>query len=227
MVEKNYTIPINEQFDKYDGCPVCRLHAELERQNLEYIMGAAMMEPDVRIESNAAGFCRKHYSDMLKMKNRLSLALMLESYLDELDRKFTSPKKVSRRDKGSASAEVVRAAKGCFVCERMSGTLQKYYSNIVYLWRTEAEFREKFSKQPFFCLEHTAGLYASAESTLPPKLLPEFAGALFEVSRRQLDVLRDEVGRFCKSFDYRYANEPLGNAAQGVEHAIEWILGEV
>lgn len=227
MIEKNYTIPINEQFDKYDGCPVCRLHKTLELQNLDYIMGAAMMEPDVRIESNAAGFCRKHYTDMLAMKNRLSLALMLESYLGELDRKFTAPKKVTRKNKGSVSAEVSRAAKGCFVCERMSGTLNKYYANIVYLWRHEPEFRTKFENQPFFCFEHTAGLYHVAEQALPPKLIPEFGESLFRVARKRLDVLRDEVGRFCKSFDYRSAGEPLGEAAQGVEHSIEWILGEV
>ena len=239
MVEKNYTIPINEQFDKAlagedCGCPMCSLHKKLEQQNLEYIMGAAMMEPDVRIRSNETGFCRKHYNDMLLMKNRLSLALMLQSYLGELDRKLTPPKAIKFGQGRSAKAdlekqvsETDRAASGCFVCERMAGTLRGYYSNVVHLWRKEPEFRTKFSAQPFFCFEHTAGLFAMAQKELPPKLLPEFSEALFHVARKRMDVVKDEVDRFCKSFDYQFAGEPLGEAAQGVEHAIDWILGEV
>ena len=86
MIEKNYTIPINEEFEKYDGCPLCRLHKKFEEQNLEYIMGAAMMEPDVRVETNKSGFCVRHYDKMLEMKNRLSLALMLETHLKEIQK---------------------------------------------------------------------------------------------------------------------------------------------
>ncbi len=40
-----------------------------------------MMEPDIRMETNREGFCFSHFQRMLKAKNRLSLALMLESRL--------------------------------------------------------------------------------------------------------------------------------------------------
>lgn len=32
MAEQLYTIPINEAFEQYDGCPLCRLRVKLERQ---------------------------------------------------------------------------------------------------------------------------------------------------------------------------------------------------
>ena len=239
MVEKNYTIPINEQFDKVlagedCGCPMCSLHKRLEQQNLDYIMGAAMMEPDVRIRSNETGFCRKHFNDMLAMKNRLSLALMLQSYLGELDRKLTPPKTIkfgggrqAKNDLEKQVSEVKRASDACFVCERMAGTLQGYYSNVVHLWRKEPEFRAKFDAQPFFCFEHTAGLFRMAQAELPPKMLPDFCTVLFTVARKRMDVVKDEIDRFCKSFDYQFAGQPLGEAALGVEHAIDWVLGEV
>lgn len=56
MAEQLYTIPINEAFDVKEGCPLCRLRHQLEEQSLSYIMGAAMMEPDVRIVTNQLGF---------------------------------------------------------------------------------------------------------------------------------------------------------------------------
>ena len=82
MKEAIYTIPISEVFEPKDGCPLCRLRDILEQRCLEYIMGAAMMEPDIRVETNRLGFCKDHYFMMLKRKNRLSIALMLQSHLD-------------------------------------------------------------------------------------------------------------------------------------------------
>ena len=81
MEEKIYTIPVTQAFEKKEGCPFCRLKKELENTELELIMGASMMEPDVRIKTNEQGFCRRHFDKMFEMKNRLSLALMLESHL--------------------------------------------------------------------------------------------------------------------------------------------------
>ena len=71
----------HEAFDEKQGCPLCRLRQKLENQSLSYIMGAAMMEPDIRIVTNQLGFCREHFHKMLGMGNRLSLALMLDSHL--------------------------------------------------------------------------------------------------------------------------------------------------
>ena len=84
MKETIYTIPINEAFEVKCGCPLCTLRRKLEHDSVEYIMGAAMMEPDVRIETNRRGFCEKHYAQMLAMNGRLSLALTLESRLGEI-----------------------------------------------------------------------------------------------------------------------------------------------
>lgn len=46
------TIPITEIFEETEGCPICRMHRMLEEQYVEYITGAAMMAPDVRVKTN-------------------------------------------------------------------------------------------------------------------------------------------------------------------------------
>ena len=46
-MEQIYTIPVNEAFDAADGCPFCALWRKLEENELDLILGASMMEPDV------------------------------------------------------------------------------------------------------------------------------------------------------------------------------------
>ena len=56
MKDSIYTIPLSEVLEPKDGCPICRLRNILENRCLEYIMGAAMMEPDIRMKTNREGF---------------------------------------------------------------------------------------------------------------------------------------------------------------------------
>lgn len=94
MRESILTIPITDIFEPEEGCPICRMRDMLEDRAVEYIMGSAMMEPDVRIETNKQGFCKTHFDKMLAQKNRLSLALMLQSHLMELDKSIFSKRSI-------------------------------------------------------------------------------------------------------------------------------------
>ena len=93
MRDSIYTIPISEVFEPKCGCPICQMRDTLEERSVEYIMGAAMMEPDVRMETNKKGFCSFHFNQMLRRKNRLSLALILESRLMEITETRTGTRK--------------------------------------------------------------------------------------------------------------------------------------
>ena len=88
MRESILTIPVTDIFEPKEGCPICRLRDMLEQRTIEYIMGAAMMEPDVRIETNKKGFCKTHFEQMRACKNRLSLALILQSHLQDMQKQF-------------------------------------------------------------------------------------------------------------------------------------------
>ena len=65
------TIPVTDAFEENDGCPICRMYDTVEKRILEYIMGAAMMEPDVRTVTNKTGFCEKHYRNMMGKRGRM------------------------------------------------------------------------------------------------------------------------------------------------------------
>ena len=64
-MEQIYTIPVNEAFDEIGakaelGCPFCLLHKKLQNDELDIILGASMMEPDIRKMTNVQGFCHSH-----------------------------------------------------------------------------------------------------------------------------------------------------------------------
>ena len=121
MRDTIYTIPLTDVFEPRDGCPLCRLYDILEQRCVEYIMGAAMMEPDVRVETNRLGFCRRHFDMMLARKNRLSIALMLESHLDHISQEILTEKGTAPVRKGHSAA--VELAGSCYVCRKIDGVL--------------------------------------------------------------------------------------------------------
>ena len=107
MRDSIYTIPISEVFEPKCGCPICTLQDILENRCIEYILGAAMMEPDVRIETNKYGFCNNHYEKMFSKNNKLSLALMIKSHLEELATFIPSGK----------NKKILANDFDCFVCK--------------------------------------------------------------------------------------------------------------
>ena len=84
MREDICSVPVSEVFDISDGCPMCRMRNIIEQRLLDYILGAAMMEPDVRIMTNKEGFCHRHFRMMASRHSRLPLALIIESHLAEV-----------------------------------------------------------------------------------------------------------------------------------------------
>ncbi len=235
MAEQLYTIPINESFDQYDGCPLCRLRARLESQSLTYVMGAAMMDPDIRIVTNKKGFCRTHFQKMLSMGNRLSLALILESHLASVsgiipeasDQKPGRLGKLKKYDGESPAPQIQAQVDHCYVCERAREFEEKYVSNVVYIWKKEPEFREKLQKQPYFCLEHTAALLEQGKKDLSEANYLEFSGSLLKLSRDRLAELQKNVTTFCRSFDHENAGKPLSQEARvAVESAIAFLSGD-
>jgi len=228
LEEKIYTIPVSDAFAKKDGCPFCRLKRELEDTERDLIMGASMMEPDIRIKTNKLGFCRKHYDKMFAMNNRLSLALMLESHLSEVsDKTIMWKHSLLGKDNTKKAGENIRSLKkSCYVCERTEEKFSKMMFCAVLLWAGGDEFKEKFKKQPYFCLEHSEEYLETARVKLDKKSFASFAEMLSTVQENYLNSLKEDVSWFCKKFDYRYENEPWGNAKNSVERAIKFLEGD-
>lgn len=231
MAETVFTIPINEAFDEYDGCPLCRLKRKLEESTLDYTLGAAMMEPDVRMEMNRLGFCEKHLHALAVRKNRLALALIFESQLDDMAGKLEAPAAggrkglFSKKQSGTDAAETLKQfAESCFICRKITHTERRYCSNIAYLWEQKPEFREKFRKQPFFCMKHSAMLLEICGTALKEADYKSLYDTLLSVIGSYVRGLKEDVTEFTVSFDHRNAGKPLRDGARSsVERSIQWL----
>lgn len=228
MEETIYTIPINESFEKKDGCPFCRLRRQLEDAERDLIMGASMMEPDIRIKTNELGFCRKHYDKMFALNNRLSLGLMLESHLKEKKAEVSICKKglLGKSANDKAAKNIKSLTTSCYICKRVEEKYTKMIFNAVYLWQKQTDFRKLFSEQPYFCLPHAEVFLEAAKLKMDKRIYGDFVKALDEVQSRYMESLTEDVSWFCKKFDYRYENEPWGNAKDSVERAINFLEGD-
>ena len=230
-MEQIYTIPVNEAFEAYAadkscGCPFCALYNKLENDELELILGASMMEPDVRIKTNKTGFCRTHYDMMFVRKNRLGMALTLESHLDQLKKEL--------RDGGLGGGvgnkpikRIGELENSCYVCDRIEFNFEHMVETAVLLWNSDPEFSGKLDAQPYFCLPHYKKFLQYGQNRLPKKKVQEFAKQVEAVEERYLEELKDDVSWFCKKFDYRYDQEPWYNSKDSVERSIKFLRSDI
>jgi len=230
-MEQIYTIPVNETFEECAAdeacvCPFCSLYNKLENDELELILGASMMEPDVRIRTNEEGFCRTHYDMMLTRKNRLGMALTLQSHMDELRGAIKSGGIMSRPG-DRAISRIQKLEDSCYVCRRIEFNFGHMIETAVLLWESDEEFREKLAAQKTFCLPHYRALLAYARGRLGKKAYPEFERVCEGIVNAHFEQLCGDIDWFCKKFDYRYADEPWYNSKDAIERSVRFLRGDM
>ena len=216
MRENLCSIPVSEVFEPKDGCPVCRLFQMLEERMVDYIMGAAMMEPDIRLETNRLGFCHRHLQLMRAKNNRLSLALQLETRLMELKRGLG---KESFAKKG-----VNVKPHDCYVCGKIEESLSGFLTTICHLYETQPEFRTLYSEQECMCYPHYLLLCEYAEKKIGKKIRGEFRTQTQKLVESSLDQLQKDLRAYCDLYDYRNKTPPSewGALGDSIERAIWW-----
>ena len=219
MREDICSIPINEVFEPRDGCPFCRMRDMLEDRMATYITGAAMMEPDVRVETNRLGFCYEHFNQILARGSRLSVALILESLLAEVKGQvFPEGKSVPKK----IAAAVHGREENCFICGNIKDSMRHLLESALALWQNEPEFRDLYAAQQFICLPHY-GMALEAAAKLPKKSFVPFEAETTRLARAYLEELSGDVTHFCRMFDYRNAGGDWGNSKDAIERAITWL----
>ncbi len=243
MKEKIYTIPVNEAYETAEECPLCFLEKKLEDEALDYALGAAMMEPDYRVKSNETGYCNRHFECLNKMPNKLSLALVLETHLEEIRKTVKNHEKAVKKaaeaksglfkktDKIKVITEAAEAAgkinSGCMICEKVSHTMDRYFEVLFYLWDTEEDFRKKFDDSKGVCMHHFEKLVSLAPKYLNEEKAARFVSVLIEKQSVELERLQDEIHRFTLKFDYRNKDMELGTAHDAPGRLLQKIGGYV
>jgi uncharacterized membrane protein YheB (UPF0754 family) len=224
MRDSILTIPISEILEPREGCPICRMRDMLEQRTVEYIMGAAMMEPDVRIETNRAGFCHTHFQQMMKQKNRLSLALMLQTHLEEVDRQLFSRKKLFE-PKNARKAKLSQINESCFVCEKVDWGMERLMRTFFEM-SSHSDIKQLLSEQEYICLPHFDLLQSLAPAYLQKYELDSFNKLISSLTENYIAVLYKDVSKYCSMYDYRNTGKDAdwGNSRDSIERAVKFLV---
>lgn len=218
MRENICTIPVNEVFEVQDGCPVCRMRDIIEAKYIDYITGAAMMEPDVRVMTNKTGFCERHYNQMLALgRQRLPICLMLETHIQHIQEDL-----LAAPDKGSIK-KLEELEGTCFVCDAIETHLARALDTVYRSYKNEPEFRALFDGQPQLCLPHYRRLVAEGKKTVGA-LYKQFAQSANRQAKSWCDSVYSDMKGFEDAFDHRNAGKPMPEKSRdAIERAIQFI----
>lgn len=233
------TIPVLDSYRTGCECPLCRLRVSCEDQYVDSMLGAAYMEPDCRVKTNETGFCTRHFELMYDRRNRLGLALMTHTHMQEVisslegiladcgeqKRGLLSSLRGGKADSGGAPQKIRARIGGCVICEQVDGALQRYAYTIAQLYFTNAEFKAMFDQSKGFCLPHLALVMEMADGTLSGAQAAEFKKALAALELQNLRRIEGEIEWFTLKFDYRNTDKPWGNSRDAVERAINKLMG--
>ena len=228
MRESILTIPVNEVFEPKEGCPICRMRDTVEEHICEYIMGAAMMEPDVRMETNELGFCLTHFEMLMQQNNRLSLGLMLNSYLENARKNIFEKKSLffTKSAKQRKSAEIEET---CFVCSKVQWGIDHMLETVFTMYLKEPKFRNLFKAQEYICVPHYNMLSVKASEKLQKGDLASFNADLDKLLEDYIKQLNSDVNDFCNSFDYRNAGKlhtpEMEHVRSSVERSVSFLTG--
>lgn len=215
MKETIYTIPINEALEKECFCPLCEMYKDLERSEVKYAVGPAMMEPDFRELTNKKGFCKKHIADLNAESKALALALVFDTHLAEIERVM----EVDLCEKKGLCKKNVAAEKfvieldnitgSCVICERIEMNFARYIDNFVYLLKKDGDFLEKVLKTNGFCMEHFAMLGKKAKEEFSDSDFRKYFMPITEHQKNRINQTHKHIKNFVDSFDYRNAGKPM------------------
>lgn len=228
MKQKLYTIPVNEAFEKDCECPLCIMYDSLEKDNIEYVMGSSYMVDDVRMQTNALGFCKHHIKQMYKNQNRQGLALMLLTHMQttnaeikkRMDEKPKGKTFFSKKTEDKLGDYLNKLNSTCFVCERIEPVFERFLDTVIHSYQHEPEFKERFKSGKGFCTEHFSMLRETALNKLSGALLDEFLEDLNRLYLENMQRVTDDLEWFTDKFDYRYADAPWKNSKDALPRAM-------
>ena len=233
------TLPVLDAYKTGCECPLCRLRISCEDSYVDSMLGAAYMEPECRIRTNETGFCTRHFEQMYARRNRLGLALMTHTHMQEV---LASLEKILSGEDASHSgflaslrggnrgsegkAEKIRARiAGCVICDQVRGALERYAYTIAQLYFSNAEFKALFEGSKGVCLPHMALLLEMSQKTLSAAQHAQFSKALAALELDNLRRVEGELEWFTLKCEYRNADKPWGNSHDAVERGINKLMG--
>ena len=131
-----------------------------------YITGAAMMEPDVRVETNRLGFCHQHFEQIPGPGQPPVRGPHFREPAPHRGGGGVPPGEGPSRKRPPRRPKPGRTT--AFICENIEKNMVHLTGSTLQLWQREEEFRRLYAAQPCLCLPHYA-MVLQAAAKLPRK----------------------------------------------------------
>lgn len=232
MKEQIYTIPVIDGFNEGGECPFCNIMQKLDKDAVDYMLGPSYMEDDIRMDTNKTGFCKEHYHKMYNEQNRLGLALMMHTHLQQIngDLNKLAPTLKSKEKKGLFSKNIKdqneistylnNISNSCYICNKISNSFNRYIDTFFYMWRKKPEIKDFVKNSKGFCLDHFSLLLSMGQEKLNSSEYAEFIDTILPIQLENLKRMEEEVEWFTNKFDYKYKDEPWKTAKDAIPRAL-------
>jgi hypothetical protein len=204
-------------------CPLCWLRDGAEKTYLLSFTHSRVMEPNVRVQTNRTGFCPDHYRLLYAGENKLGLALMVHTHLQErlpgmradleslgrgagAGRPASAGKGRALRGRGAraraeaAAASLASLRDECFICTLLDADVARWIFTILYLWGKDPGFPAVFRASRGFCLGHFLDAFRAAQRTLRAERLERWCGDVIPLMTGSLERLERELWEFTQLF---------------------------
>ena len=227
------TAPVIDAVRAHAGCPICILRNQIERQSVERYLGGAVMEPDIRLKTNAAGFCRMHHQQLMALKDYHGYALMMQTRLKEVInnlepslQKLSSGGVFERKNARLARSLAMSSSSRCLVCEGLEDTINRYMDIFMKLYREDTAFRRDFAECSGICLIDLPLVLDRAESGLPPQLRRTFLECVSKQTLNGLNTAQQDLDALCSSFHYGSPEKDNPRIHSALERAVNLLRGK-
>ncbi|GHU53455.1 hypothetical protein AGMMS49975_11570 [Clostridia bacterium] len=229
MKEAIYTIPVTEAFEAGGECPFCEMRERLEREALEFVLGASYMESNIRAQTDKQGFCAEHSGKMHAGKNALGVALMTHTHLKavsfqlnkllyDLSKSKPSFGKKTRAEK--VISYIKNHKESCYLCNRVDKFFERYISTFFDMWKNN-KINDKVANGEGFCLNHYAELLEYGEKNLTNSEFDDFVRATVPIQLKAFARLDGELDWLIQKYDYRFKDEPWKTSKDALPRSLK------
>lgn len=229
------TIPVWDGLKEGSECFLCSLMKEAEADGVRYYLSSAIMTPEVRVETNKHGFCKKHFTMLAEGNKAQSLGLVMDTYYEENKKSF-SPSMENILSAGNtrkaekAFSSLFKAYEermnGCLICSRMNDRLIRYAYTVAALFEEDADFKAELKKSKGFCMHHTKVLVEIAPEALKGDVLLEYYKTLALLLKDNLDRVQADDYYLTQKYKSENKDKPWNGCEDAAKRAVYKLIGE-
>lgn len=226
------TIPVWDAIKAGGECFLCDLKKKAEAASVKFYLGPSVMNPETRVKVNQSWFCQEHVQKLLAAGKVQGMALMSDTYLQELRDGLEKTMKGILDAKAGRKLDKAIASYGqaleqhrphCLICQQVEEHVIRYTYTVAYLYGHDPDFAKALKASKGFCLPHYRMLLEWSKDALDAETRKKFSTDLTELELENLSRLQKDV--FWQTQKYKAEN--FDKPWNGCEDAQKRVMGAI